>query len=854
MKKSLNFLFLVIAIFLTLPTYADMTEKQIVSYVQKELEKGTSRSQIVTYLMQNGVSIDRIRTIYNKYQKERKNLAIGAKDISSGAGKFTQEDRLRTANGEKKNSKSIEEQKGRITNRQIDGNKKKITNHTYDENDEDFMMMDDAIDFLMPDSLRYYEEEGMMSDYMLDEKNKNKRKVFGRDIFNKKNLSFEPNMNIATPQNYILGPGDVINVDIWGASQNSVSETISPDGTIVLENVGPISLGGLSVTQAKARLKSRLGARYAGSSIDLTLGQTKTITVNVMGEVKAPGTYTLSAFASVFHALYMAGGTNDIGTLRNIKVYRNGKLISNVDVYDYILNGKMTGNVRLAEGDIISVGPYESLVNITGKVRRPMFYEMKKSESLKTLLNYAGGFTGEAYKKNVKVVRKSTGQYSIYDVNEFDFASFHLDDEDSVAIDSIIKRYANMVEVKGAVFRPGMFQVGGNINSVRTLIEAAGGYTEDAFTNRAIIHRRKTDRTLQAIAVDVEKIMQGTIADVALKNEDILFIPSQADYNEEKTITIHGEVFFPGVYEFAENTTIEDFVLQAGGLKSSASVVKVDIARRIKDNKATISDIHIAKTYSFALKDNMVIDGEPGFILEPFDEVYIRKSPGFSEQQNIQVEGEVLFSGTYTLSNKSQRLSEIIKQAGGLTTTAYAKGARLERAITPEERMRMETVMKMAQRGTGKDTLDTKKLDFGSTYFVGIELDKALANPGGDNDIVLREGDRLIIPEYSGTVQIQGDVMYPTTIAYKQGEDVSYYIQQAGGYTSTAKKSRTYIINMNGMVEKVKRSTKPTPGCEIVVPSRSKDGGLTLPEWLAIGTSTASIATMIATIANLIKK
>ncbi|MBQ0062662.1 MAG: SLBB domain-containing protein [Prevotella sp.] len=852
MRKIFQIFVIVIALTAALPAFADMTDKQIVTYVQKEVERGTSRQQIVTHLMQNGVSIDRIRTMYNKYQKEQNNLGIGAKDITNGAGKYAREDRMRTTNGDKKKDvKSKEERQGRVSNRRTDGNKKQTT-HTYDDEDEEYVEMDEALDFLMPDSLRYFDEDALKLTEGLNEKGK--RKVFGRDIFNRKNLSFEPNMNIATPQNYTLGPGDVVNVDIWGASQSSVSETISPDGTIVLENIGPISLGGLTVAQAKARLKSRLGAHYGGSSINLTVGQTKTITVNVMGEVRSPGTYTLSAFASVFHALYMAGGTNDIGTLRNIKVYRGGKLISNVDIYDYILNGKMTGNIRLAEGDVISVGPYETLVNITGKVRRPMFYEMKKKESLKTLLNYAGGFTGEAYKKSVKVIRKATGQYSIYDVNEFDMASFHLDDEDSVAVDSVIKRYSNMVEIKGAVFRPGMYQVGGNINSVRTLITAAGGYTEEAFTNRAIIHRRKADRTLQAIAVDVEKIMNGNSADVALKNEDVLFIPSMAEYHEEQTITIHGEVFFPGVYEYAENTTLEDFVLQAGGLKASASVVKVDVARRNQDKNATTSDMSIAKTYSFSLKDGMIIDGEEGFRLMPFDEVYIRKSPGFSEQRNIQVEGEILFAGTYTLSAKNQRLSDIVKQAGGLTSTAYAKGARLERTITPEERMRMETVLKMAQRNTGKDTVDVKKLEIGNTYFVGIELDKAIANPGSDEDIVLREGDRLTIPEYSGTIRIQGDVMYPNTIAYKQGEDVSYYIQQAGGYSSTAKKSRTYIINMNGMVEKVKRSTKPTPGCEIVVPSKSRDGGLSLPEWLAIGTSTASIATMIATIANLIKK
>lgn len=847
MKKRLISIIICLCITSMTQVYADMTEKQIITYVQEQTAKGTPRSQIVTYLMQNGVTVDRIRTLYKKYQKEQKNLGLGAKDISNGVGTAAAEDRLRTRNGDPKNvNKGKNGETPNVANSRRLENKKKKEN-TYDENDEEYMEMDEAMDFLMPDSLRYYDEELQM------EKKEPKRKVFGRDIFNKKNLSFEPNMNIATPQHYLLGAGDIVNVDIWGASQSSTSEVISPDGTIVLENVGPVHLGGLTVAQAKQKLKNVLGKRYKGSSIDLTVGQTKTITVNVMGEVKAPGTYTLSAFASVFHALYMAGGTNDIGTLRNIKVYRGGKLISTVDVYDYILNGKLTGDVRLAEGDVISVSSYECLVNIAGKVRRPMFYEMKKSESLKTLLKYAGGFTGDAFKKNVKVTRKSTGQYSIYDVNEFDMAQFNLDDEDSVFVDSIIKRYSNMVEVKGGVFRPGMFQMGGDINSVRSLVNAAGGCIEDAFTAHAVIHRKKNDRTLQAISVDLEGIMKGTQPDIALKNEDVLFIPTYTDYNEEKTVTIHGEVFFPGVYEYAANTTIEDLVLQAGGLKASASTAKVDVSRRIQNKSTTTSDIELAKTFSFSLKDGMVVDGETGFYLEPFDEVYIRKSPSFYKQQNIQVEGEVLFEGTYTLSNKAQRLSEVIANAGGLTKTAYAKGARLERQITPEERLRMESVIKMAQRNSGKDTVDVKKLDIGSTYYVGIELDKAMEKPGGDADIVVREGDRIIVPEYSGTIRIEGDVMFPNTVAYKQGEDVAYYIKQAGGYSSTAKKSRTYIINMNGTIEKVKRNTRPTPGAEIIVPAKSAREKLSMSEILTIGTSTASIATMIATIANLMK-
>lgn len=839
MKQLFRVLFFALIIS-TLPSIvmADMTDKQIISFVQEQLERGTSRSQIVTQLMQNGVDIQRIRTLYNKYQKQQKNESLDAVDI---VGSSKTNDRMRSANGELKNTQNKDAEQ--MTSNRRSGLKSNNALQTYDKKNKAFVEMDEAMDFLMPDSLKY--------GYELEEETG--KKVFGRDIFNKKNLSFEPNMNIATPQNYRLGPGDEVNVDIWGASEANVSQTISPDGTVTIEGVGPVTLSGLTVSQAKARLKSVLGKRYKDSSVQLTVGQTRTITVNVMGEVKAPGTYTLSAFASVFHALYMAGGTNDIGTLRNIKVYRKDKLLSVVDVYDYILNGKLTGDVRLQENDVIIVGAYEALVNVTGKVKRPMYYEMKKSESLKTLIKYAGNFTGDAYKKNVKVIRKAEGHYSIFNVNEFDLSTFHLDDEDSVFVDSIIKRYSNMVEVKGAVFRPGMYQVGGNISSVKSLIENAGGCTEDAFTNRAVLHRRKADRSLEAISVNLKGILNGTIADMPLQNEDVIFISSLKDYNSERTITIHGEVFYPGVYEFAENSTLEDLILQAGGLKASASTVKVDVSRRVQNKDAKTSSDKTAETFSFSIKDGFVVDGEQAFILHPFDEIYVRKSPGYSVQQNITVEGEILFEGTYTLTNKNERLSEIIKQAGGLTTTAYAKGARLERVITPEERLRMESVLKMAKRQSGKDTVDVSKLEIGSTYYVGIELDKALENPKGDEDIVLREGDRIIIPEYNGTVRIEGDVMYPNTVAYQSGEGIDYYVRQAGGYGNTAKKSRTYIINMNGTVEKVTRKTKVTPGCEIVVPSKNKSSKLTMAEILTIGTSTASIATMIATIANLTK-
>ena len=808
-----------------------MSDEQVMQYVVTEYNKGTSQSQIVTKLMQKGVDINQIRRVRQKYERQAKNGGLGIKDIT---GEETSGNRLRSNNAKDKNQSGGQMQ----TQKELSIG----DNQKYTVADPGFVGMQNELEGILPDSL-------------LDSmKEQGGRKVFGRDIFNNKELTFEPNMNIATPQNYRLGPGDAVFVDIYGASQKSIQATVTPDGTIVLEGFGPVDVSGLTVAQANARLKATLGSRYSSSKVRLTVGQTKTIMVNVMGEVKAPGTYTLSAFASVFHALYMAGGTNDIGTLRNIKVYRNNKLVTTVDIYDYILNGKLTGNVRLADNDVIVVGPYDCLVNVTGKVKRPMFYEMKKNESVGTVLKYAGGFTGDAYKKTVKVIRKAGSKYSIFNVGEFDVNTFKVEDEDSIAIDSVIPRYSNMVEIKGAVFRPGMYQVGGEITGVRSLLEHAEGVTEDAFLQHAVMHRMKLDRTLEVIQVDVEGIISGRVADIPLKNEDVLYIPSKKDLLEKQTLTIHGEVIYPGKYAFADNTTVEDLIIQAGGLTDAASVMKVDVARRIADPHATEMTDTIARTYSFKLKDGFVIDGTPGFVLKPYDEVYVRTSPGFSEQKNVSIEGEIMFGGTYTLSKKNQTLSEIIKSAGGLTNTAYAKGARLMRKLTSEERARMETILRMvkAQSGSG-DTLDIKKLDISNTYSVGIQLDKALEEPGSNYDIVLREGDRIIIPEYTNTVKISGDVMYPNTVSYKKGKGVKFYVDKAGGWGNRAKKSRAYIVYMNGTVAQVGKGAKPEPGCEIVVPTKPEGRKMSTGEIVSIASGSASIAAMIATIANIIK-
>lgn len=845
---------------LLLPCYAtaqsSMTDEQILKFVMKENAEGTSQAQIVTKLMQKGVTIEQIRRVKDKYERQAKNKGLGT--VSS---KDTEEDngRQRKNNGKKGSSKNDDDEESpqyRIKDTR-EKKKSKSKEVVYDETNEDWLMMQDELNTFIPDTTAMLEK-------LLAEKRK--KKVFGRDIFNNKDLTFEPNMNIATPQNYILGPGDAVYIDIYGASQKTIESTVSPDGEVTIEGFGPVQVSGLTVAQANARLRSTLGARYSSSKIKLTVGQTRSIMINVMGEVKNPGTYTLPAFATVFHALYMAGGTNDIGTMRNIKVYRNNRLVSVVDIYDYILNGKLTGNVRLADNDVISVGPYDCLVNITGKVKRPMYYEMKRNESVGTLLKYAGGFTGDAYKKSVRIVRKTGREYSVYNVDEFDMSAFHLADEDSVSVDSILPRFSNMVEVKGAVFRPGMYQVGGDINSVKTLIEHADGLREEAFTARAVMHRMKKDRTLEVVPVDVEGILDGTVPDIPIQNNDVLFIPTKQEMMEEQTITIHGEVQYPGIYRYADNETLEDFVLQAGGLKQTASTVKVDVSRRIVNPKALTTDSVIARTYTFALKDGFVIDGTPGFKLMPFDEVYVRKSPGYYKQQNVVVEGEVMFSGTYTLSKKNQRLSDLIKSAGGVNDRGYVAGARLERKVNESERARMETVLKKAKEEAEqmeieaakenkkidlKDSEKIKKFEIPEFYSVGIELDKALANPGCDADIVLREGDKIIVPQYNGTVKINGAVMYPNTVGFQKGKKAKYYINQAGGFSEKAKKSQTYIVYMNGTIAKVSQNAKPKPGCEIVVPEKEINK-MTIAEKMTIGTSVASIATMIATLANIL--
>ncbi|MDE7455534.1 MAG: SLBB domain-containing protein [Prevotella sp.] len=823
MKKILvTLLVLISQCCLTVPAIMaqGMSDQQVIQFIASEAKAGTSQAQIVTKLIQRGVKMDQIRRLRNQYESQ-----ISKRGMSAAADGAVQ----MAANRMAANTDGT-------TSQELNTAKVGTSGTIESDASADVQAVENDVQAT----------QGTAPDV-------NGKQVYGRDIFRQANPNFQPNPNMPIPENYVLGPGDQVVVDIYGASQNTIIHTISPEGTITVAGYGPIYLSGLSVAGAQSKLRSTLGSRYKSSDLRVTVGNTRTIQVNIMGEVRSPGTYQLSAFANVFYALYRAGGTSDLGTLRNIKVYRNGKLVTVVDLYQYILNGRLAGNIRLQDNDVIQVEPYEALVGITGNIKRPMFYEMRKNESLATLIRYAGGFSGDAHKKSVRLVRQSGEHYQVFNVNEFDIANFKVMDGDAVTVDGILNRFDNMVEIKGAVFRPGQFHLGDNVTSVRSLVQAAEGLTEDAYTGRAILHRLKADRSLETLPIDLAGIIDGTVADIPLRNEDVLFIMTQENLRQERTFTITGEVMSPGTYEYADNTTIQDLIVMAGGLRDQASLAKVDVSRRILDPYSTQKSDTIAKFFTFELKDGLVMTNQQGFVLEPYDVVHVYRSPAFATARNITVRGEVNYEGNFTLQNKKMRLSDAVKIAGGLTNAAYLRGARLIRQMNEEERLRAQSTIKalrniLTERG---DSINMNNLAIAeNTYLVGIQLDEAIKNPGSDKDVVLREGDQLYIPEYNGVVKVSGDVFYPNNIFYEKKKSAKYYIHQAGGYGNNAKKSKTFIVYQNGTIGVASKGAKPEPGCEIIVPSKQRRT-FDLAGFTSIGTSLASLATLIIALTKL---
>ena len=795
-----------------------MSDSQVLEYVKQAMQQGMGQEEIAVQLLSRGVTEEQALRVKEMYQQQ-----MGTTTTGSENGTVVSTSRLR----------QLQERAQKENSMQL-GTNVLLPSSSDLTNNGVISVIGDTLNFV-----KYNPED----------------EVFGRSIFNSASLTFEPNINLATPENYRLGPGDEIIIDIWGASQNTIKQEISPDGFINIPNLGLVYLSNKTMKEADELLKQELRKIYAdaANNIKVTLGNIRTIQVNVMGEVMFPGTYTLSSFSTVFHALYSAGGVSSIGSLRNVKVARGGSVIVALDVYEYMMKGEIKDDICLQEGDVIIVPAYEALVKITGKVKRPMRYEMKKNESVATLLSYAGGFSSDAYKKTLRVIRQDGSEYSVATVDENNYTNFQVQDGDAVTVDPILDRYTNKLEIKGAVYRPGIYQLSGNLNTVRQLVEKADGLLGEAFTARAVLYRERENLTREVLPVDVVGILNGTVSDIALRKNDILYIPSIHDLQDWGKVTISGEINKPGEYTYADNMTLEDLVITAGGLKDAASIVRVDIARRIRDPKSTTESETTGENYSFALKDGFVIDGQPGFILHPYDQVIVRRSPSYSEQVNVTVNGEVLYSGQYNLRTKNERLSSIIERAGGVNKFAYVRGAKLTRVANAEELKRMEDAIQMIRKEIGDAVANSMGLKVDSTFTVGIDLEAALANPGSDADIVLREGDVINVPEYNNTVKISGAVMMPNTVSFLQGKKVSYYLSQAGGYSSQAKKSKKFIIYMNGQVAEVKGSGKKQiePGCEIVVPNKTRK--FNFANLMSNATSFASLATMVASLANLLK-
>ena len=785
---------------------AAMTDQQVIAYIKSGIAAGKSRQQIGQELLAKGVTPEQAERIKAAYESQE------------GSDAVVTTQNVAAANNERRHSVTDD-----ITSASLDD-----INREVDKGDNDQVAA---------------------------------KLIYGHNVFNSPNLTFEPSDNLATPQNYRLGPGDEVIIDIWGTSEDHLRQTISPEGSIMIDQVGPVYLNGMTINDANQHIKTAFSKKYAGvndaeTDIQVTLGQVRSIQVDLMGEVATPGTYRLSPFSTVFHAIHRAGGINDIGTLRNVQVLRNGKKIAGVDIYEYLFEGKTSGNIRLQEGDVIIVPPYETLVNINGNVKRPMYYEIKPNENIKTLIGYAGGFTGDAYTDNVRVARQAGGENELYNIAQGDYATYRLQDGDIVTVGSILDRYSNRVELKGSVYRPGMFAISDDLKTVGQLIVQADGLTEDAYIDRALLYREGPNLELQVMALDLGGILKGTVQDVELKRNDVVIISSIHELQERGSITINGMIARPGTYPYAEHFTLQDLIFQAGGLLEGASTARVDISRRIVDPAATTESNQISTVFSVSIEGGLAVGNGKGFILEPYDVVQVRRSPGYEPQESVTLQGQVLFEGDYTLQKRNERISDVVRRAGGILEGAYVKGAYLTRRMSEDEFNTRKAALQLAlansQAGMG-DSISVNKLDLSPNYNVGINLAKALANPGSHYDIILEPGDKLFVPQEQSTVKIAGDVLYPNTVIYEPGKKLKDYINQAGGYGQRAKKNSVYVVYMNGTVTKAKRSTVIEPGCQIIVPSKPQNGGADWTKILALASGFSSIATMAAAVANMVK-
>jgi len=799
-----------------LPAMA-MTDEQVINYVKTQASAGKSQNQIGKELLAKGVTAEQVQRIKARYEKEQAGVASEGAGPKVAAGS----NRLRSGGGTATQSRN--------------GGGRTVVEQ---------------------DLVEYEETDPSGTERAVAATARN---IYGHEVFNSRALTFEPNSNIATPQNYRLGPGDEVVIDIWGNSEDHLRQVISPEGSIMISQIGPVHLNGMTVNDANKHVKNIFARKYAGigndqTDINLTLGNVRSIQVDIMGEVKTPGSYRISPFSNVFHALYLAGGINDIGTMRNIHVLRNGKRISNVDVYDFLFKGKDTGNIRLQEGDVIIVPPFSELVSIEGNVKRPMYYEMKPTESLATLIDYAGGFSADAYSDVVRLQRQNGVENELFTIQKNSFPSYILADGDVITVGTVKDRYSNKVEIKGAVNRPGLYAISNDIRTLRGLIENADGLAEEAYMERALLYREKPDRSLEVISLNLGDLMNGTMADITLQKNDIFEIMDVNDIMERGGFTISGLVKYPGTYPFADGTTLEDLILRAGGLREGASTVNIEVSRRIINEEANNETTQIAELFTFHLENGLIQDGKQEFELKPYDLVQVRKSPTYEAQRQVNVDGEVLFPGGYVLQSRNERISDVLKRSGGLLTSAYIKGAYLERNMTADQIAARDETLRVARMNAhGKDSISMEKVDVSNRYKIGIDLQKAIDNPGSDFDFILQPGDLLFVPEHQSTVNISGDVLYPNTVLYVPGKNYKYYVDQAGGFGERARKNKAFVIYMNGTVARVKGSTPIEPGCRIIVPSKPEGKPFDWAKILSISTSLGSLATMAAAIATIAK-
>lgn len=684
-------------------------------------------------------------------------------------------------------------------------------------------------------------------------------KVFGQSLFRNKDLTFEPEMNIATPEDYLLGTGDEVIIDLWGDTQLTLRAELSPEGSIVLKDVGPVTLAGLTIKQAEQRLRRALMSIYEGLAdgsvkMMLSLGNIRSIKVDVVGEVAMPGSYTLPSLATLFHALYLAGGVNDIGSLRTIVLYRGGKQVAEVDMYDYIISGRNDQDVALRGGDLIVVPTYNRLVNVVGAVKRPMHYEMRRGETLADAIAFAGDFLGKANRSQISVVRRQGGKRQSFTVAGDRLAEFEVEDGDEITIGGDINRHANRVEVRGAVYRDGFYAIDDKMQTLTQLLQRAEGLREDAFTQRALLYREGDDLTTEVVPVDLQALLSGECEDVALRPNDILVVSTVDDMQERYTVGIYGAVNRSGDYPYATNMSVKDLLVEAGGLQEAASTANITITRRIKSPDSRNAREQLFEIFTIDLDDGVSVGGSE-FSLEPFDQVFVRRSPVYITQSSVTIDGEVAFEGQYPLSHRNMRLSEVVEAAGGLTSGAFAEGAYLLRRMTPEERIQNDALHKLIdmQRGVGgRDSLKIVSVAMSESFPVGINLAEAMAHPGSDADIVLRDGDVISIPKYNGSVRVMGTVLYPNSVTYKEGKRLRYYIDAAGGFGNRARRKRTFVIYMNGMV-KSGLSARVRPGCVVIVPAKSPAQPLRWAEIAGMISTSATTAAVVLSAISIAK-